>query len=163
MRSTVRAVPFVSVLVAMALTVSCAKKPGVSIEQLYEANLRETGSADSVTPPWCRELPGAIYPSDLALDERPDRVDVRVELTLDEFGKPRNIKTVVLDDIADPEPFERAARMAAEELRCVPAIRPPAPESGRDIAATIAYRTSLLFHFYRDGREALATTHQGIP
>ena len=132
---------------------SCAKKPGVSIEQLYEAEDRESTSADALTPPWCKDLPSAAYPADLPLDEQPDRVDVRVDLTLDEFGQPRNVKATALGNLVNAEPFEMAARIAADELLCVPAMRPPDPESGRMVAETIAYRTALLFHFYRDGRE----------
>jgi hypothetical protein len=73
-------------IVALLLPVAqgCAKRSAVTVEQVHDrqpAAARE--GPPRLFPPRCPELPTAVYP-DIAQDERPDHVAVRVDLVIDE-------------------------------------------------------------------------------
>jgi hypothetical protein len=147
-------IPIAILLLPIAVA-ACAKKPAVTVEQRYDDG-EERSSEIRVFAPRCGELPTARYP-DLPPADRPDQVDVQVDLTLDENGNPGEVRATVLSRIEHPAPFIKAAETAAYMLHCEPAYRTPRPDSDELALVPIRYQTSMVFHFYRDEREAPVT------
>ena len=138
------------------IVLACGRKPAVTIEQTYEEH-DERSSAVRIYAPRCSEFPTARYP-DLPTRKRPDKVDVRVDLTLDETGNPAEVRATVLTSTEDPEPFVKSAEAAAYMIHCQPALRTPRLDSGEMAPVPVRYQTSMVFHFFRDEREAKATS-----
>jgi hypothetical protein len=144
-----RGMIWVILLVALAAA-ACRKSPAVTVEQVYEGERPDPQVKARVFAPRCGELPPALYPTDLPAGQRPERVDVRVDLVIDERGRARNLKTTVTGEVADPEPFVEAAIRAAYMLRCEPAMRTPRPDSDEQAPVPIEYRSAVVFRFFRD-------------
>jgi hypothetical protein len=132
----------------------CAAKPGVTVDQVHEERARsERTLFRRVFPPRCAEIPTAEYP-DVAPDERPDLVSVRVDLTIDPRGEAAELTAEVLEASDLAAPFVSAALAAAAKLRCSPAVRPPRADSHEQAPQPVAYRSSLVYRFYRDRMQA---------
>jgi hypothetical protein len=141
-------------LLAVATVGGCTAKPGVTVDQVHDERARpERTLFRQVFPPKCAEIPTAEYP-DVAPDERPDLVSVRVDLTIDMRGEATELTAEVLDASDPAGRFASAALAAAAKLRCSPALRPPRADSREQAPQPVAYRSSLVYRFYRDRMQA---------
>lgn len=136
------------------ISVGCAEKPVVTIEQVHATQTRTAGSlSQRVFPPTCEEIPVPDYPG-VGVEQRPEQVSVRVDLTIDEVGVPKNLRATPLSPSPWDESYVRASIEAAGRIRCEPAWSPPGPESDDLEPRPREYRSSLIFHFFRDEKQA---------
>ncbi len=141
-----RALLAVLVLVAAS---ACATRPLVEVER---PEVRAVESL-KVFPPQCEKIPLALYP-DLERDERPEEVTIKVTFTINKLGRVEDVSAEGVGEMARPEPYLAASIDAAATLRCKPAAR-LAGESSEALAfQPIPYRSSFVYHFFRDEKKA---------
>jgi hypothetical protein len=141
-----------AVLLAVASMLGCARKPAVTIEQVQETE-GSASKSQRVFPPRCEEIPVPGYP-EVAMDRRPDKVSVRVDFVIDRDGVPQHVRATPVVSSPGQEPYVQASIEAADRIRCKPAWSPPRPGSGDHGPRLRDYRSSLIFHFLKDEREA---------
>ncbi len=134
----------------------CSKKPAVTVEQVYEQQpAAESEGPPRLYAPRCPELPKAVYP-EIAEEERPDLVSVRVDLVIDETGRATHLRTTVDRIVARSEEFAAAARRALDSLVCEPAVQMPYPGSEHVLPVPVEYASTIVYRFYRDQNDARA-------
>ncbi len=136
-------------ILVLVVAAACATRPLVQVE------LPQVQPAESlkVFPPQCEEIPLALYP-DVERDERPEQVTVKVTFTIDKLGRVEDVSAGGVGEMDRSEPYLAASIAAAGTLRCKPAAR-LAGESSEALAfQPIPYRSSFVYHFFRDEKKA---------
>ncbi len=124
------------------------------MEQAHDAHATPTASlSQRVFPPRCEEIPLPAYP-DTDVEQRPERVSVRVDFTIDEEGVPRDRRATPLRPSPWDELYISASLDAVDRIRCEPAWSPPRPGSEDLGPRPREYRSSVIFHFFRDEKQA---------
>ncbi len=140
------------ILLALVSMAGCARKPAVTIEQVQETEA-STSLSQRVFPPRCEEIPVPDYP-EVAMDLRPDKVSIRVDFVIDRDGAAQHVRATPVGSSPGQEPYVQASIEAAGRIRCKPGWSPPRPGSGNHGPRLRDYRSSLIFHFLKDEREA---------
>jgi hypothetical protein len=140
------------VLLTVASVLGCAHRPAVTIEQVEEIQAPSSLS-QRVFPPRCEEFPVPDYP-EVNMEQRPERVSVRVDFTMDEEGVPKNVRAAAINPSPLDDPYIRTSIEAVGRIRCEPAWSPPSPGSDNLGRRPREYKSSLIFHFHRDEKKA---------
>jgi hypothetical protein len=136
-------------ILLLVTATACAAKPLVEVEHPRGRPVESS----KVSPPQCEEIPLPPYP-DVERDERPEQVTVKVTFTIDKLGRTEEVSAERVGEVDRPEPYLAAAVDAARTLRCKPAAR-LAGESSETLAfQPIPYRSSFVYHFFRDEKKA---------
>jgi hypothetical protein len=136
-----------AVLTLLAVT-ACASKPVVQLEHPQG----DAPTSLEVAPPQCEEFPLPGYP-EVEADRRPEKISVQVSFTIDRLGRTVGVSGEVPGKSELAGPYLEAAVAAAEAIRCKPAAR--VTQVGEDGVTfrPIPYRSSLVYHFFRDERQ----------
>ena len=135
--------------ILMLIAAAACAKPLVEVELPHVQAVKSL----KVFPPQCEKIPLALYP-DLERDERPEEVTIKVTFTMNKLGRVEDVSAEGVGEVARPEPYLAASIDAAATLRCKPAAR-LAGESSEALAfQPIPYRSSFVYHFFRDEKKA---------
>jgi hypothetical protein len=138
----------------VVLIPSCTRRTAVTMEQVHDTQSKSTVALyQRGFPPRCEEIPLPAYP-DTEAEQRPERVSVRVEFTISKEGVPRNLRATSLSPSTWDELYIGASLNAVERIRCEPAWSPPRPDSDDFRSRPREYRSSVIFHFFRDEKQA---------